>query len=302
MRAKRQLDSGMAEWIYAGVERVLQHVRKRHPRGIVASMRQTRLGWEKKLYRRRIGAAEFREALLSLGEWEGRPVWVQSSWNDFFNVDMRPGEVIELMLDLVGPRGTLVMPAFPLRADPSVELAIDTAPVNTGLICELFRRMPDVRRSIHLRSSVAALGPDAEYLVAAHHLTEYPWGSLSPYGRLHELRGLMVGLGIVKLGFTPLHHVECALHHEVPLFEKVFAGEICYRWRRRNGETGVHTFLDRQGRIWPSRLRRYFPANIYREFRLSNLRFMSAPAFEAIEHAKVLARRNKTIYFGLSLG
>lgn len=285
-----------------GAERVLQLVRKRYPRGITASLRLSRLGWEKKLYRRRIGVAEFRDALRSLGPWEGRPVWVQSSWNDFFNVDMRPGEIIELMLDLVGPRGTLVMPAFPLRNDPSVELLIDTAPVSTGLICELFRRMPNVHRSIHLRSSVAALGPDAEFLTADHHLTEYPWGTLSPYGRLHELRGLMVGLGIDPLGFTPLHHVECVLHKEVPQFERVFAGEITYRWRRLCGETGTHTFLDRRGRIWPRRLRRHFPPDIYREFRLSNLRFMSAPAFEAIEMAKALARRNKTIYLAPSLG
>lgn len=266
------------------------------PHGISDYVRQRRLRIDKKLYKQKIDASTFRQALLSLGQWSGKIVWVQSSWNDFFNVDMRPTEIMALMIELVGQHGTLVMPAFPLYDDPTRQLKIDTVPSKTGLLTELFRRTPDVRRSIHLQSSVVALGPHADYLVADHHLTEYSWGPRSPYGRIYELDGLMVGLGIMPLDLTPLHYVECVLRHEVASFSNIFPDAITYDWCRRSGEQGTHTFLNRHGRIWPGLLRRHFPNEIYREFRLSNLRMMSTPIALGLDHAMALARRNKTLY------
>jgi aminoglycoside 3-N-acetyltransferase len=161
----------------------------------------------------------------------------------------------------------------------------------------MFRRLPDARRSIHIFNSVAALGPDAEYLTGDHHLGKYPWGENSPYARLQQTRGLMVGLGIIPFGFTPLHNVECVLHRDVPAFKDVFRlDEIAYSWRRRSGETGTSTTLVRQGRHWPGRLIRHLPAGVLKQFRLSNLTLKSAPADAAIENTKILALRNKTSY------
>lgn len=274
-------------------------LRKVAPRGVSARLKLARLDLERRTYRRKVDHHEFREALLSLGEWRDRPVWVQISLNDFYNVEMRPGEILEMMLDMVGPRGTLLMPAFPLDPDPDKELRIDSVPSGTGLVTEMFRRMPEAERSIHLYSSVAALGADSAYLTRDHHHGPYPWGDGSPYGRLVEMNGLMVGLGIVPFGFTPLHNVECVLHHQSSIFEKVFTGEVTYAWRRRSGETGVHTTLMREGRISCGRLIRHLPPGLLRRFRRSNLTFQSALAHEAVETLKALASRNKTIYVGL---
>lgn len=286
--------------ILGKVKKVVRPIlRQVAPRGVLPRLKLARLEMERRLYRRKIGPQEFRESLLRLGEWNGRVVWVQISFNDFYNVEMRPSEIIEMMLELVGPQGTLLMPAFPLNPDPGKELRIDSVPSNTGLVTELFRRMPGAERSIHINSSVAALGPDAGYLTSGHHLGKYPWGETSPYGRLVELRGLMVGLGIVPLGFTPLHSVECALHHQSPVFRKAIAEELTYSWRRRTGETGVHTTFVRKGWIRPGRLVRHLPEGLLHQFRVSNLTFQSAPAYEAVEALKELARRNKTIYTGL---
>ncbi len=278
------------------VSLVRRAMRKLAPRGVQARLKLARLDLERRVYRRKIDHKEFRAALLSLGEWKDRPVWVQISLNDFYNVDMRPADIIEMMLDLVGPKGTLVMPTFPLNPDPARELRIDSAPSSTGLVSEMFRRMPGVERSIHLYSSVTALGPDAAYLTSGHHLGKYPWGETSPYGRLLELKGLMVGLGIVPFGFTPLHNVECAMHHQSASFAKVFTEEVTYAWRRQSGEVGVHTTFVRDGRIWPGRLIKRLPPGLLRQFRRSNLTFQSAPAYEAVETLKVFALRNVTIY------
>src|SRR5580700_3941479 len=103
-------------------------------------MRKRKLWLSKKIHRRPIAIAELRQRLIDLGVTPGRTLWVQSSWNEFYNVPMRPSEVIDLLRDLLGPEGTLAMPAFPIDQDPAKVFQVDRAPVYTGLLCEVFRR------------------------------------------------------------------------------------------------------------------------------------------------------------------
>ena len=137
-------------------------------------VRKRKLWLSKKIYRRPIAIAELRQRLIDLGVTSGRTLWVQSSWNEFYNVPLRPSEMIGLLRDLLGPAGTLAMPAFPIDQNPEKLFLVDKAPVYTGLLCEVFRRTPGVRRSIHLSSSVCAVGPNADYLIRDHHLTLMP--------------------------------------------------------------------------------------------------------------------------------
>jgi aminoglycoside 3-N-acetyltransferase len=259
-------------------------------------VRKRQLWLSKKIYRRPIAVAELRQRLIDLGVTPGRTLWVQSSWNEFFNVPMRPSEVIDLLRDLLGPDGTLAMPAFPIDHDPAKVFLVDRAPVYTGLLCEIFRRTAGVKRSIHLGSSVCAIGPNAEFLIRDHHLTAMPWGKDSPFCRLMEVDARMIGLGAGFNFMTPLHAVECLLYDEVPFFRKVFDGTIKYRWKRASGETGEHEFMKRTGDIRPGRLRRHFGPDICVDSRISNLRILAADAKLFIEHAVALGRRGITMY------
>src|SRR3984957_20019819 len=258
--------------------------------------RKQQLWLSKKIYRRPVSIAEFRQQLIDLGVTPGRTLWVQSSWNEFYNVPLRPSEMIELMRDLLGPGGTLAMPAFPIDANPDKLFLVDRAPVYTGLLCEVFRRYPDARRSIHLSSSVCAVGPNADFLVRDHHLPDMPWGKDSPFCRLTELDARMLGLGAGFEFMTLLHAVECLLFDEIPFFHEVFDGTVKYRWKRANGETGEHEFRRRTGDIRPLRLRRYFGPDICSDARISNLRMLAADAGPFIAHAVMLGRKGITMY------
>jgi aminoglycoside N3'-acetyltransferase len=259
-------------------------------------LRKRQLWLSKKIYRRPIAVAELRQRLIDLGVTRGRTLWVQSSWNEFYNVPMRPSQLIELLRDLLGPDGTLAMPAFPIDHDPAKIFLVDKAPVYTGLLCEIFRRTADVKRSIHLNSSVCAIGPNAEFLIRDHHLTAMPWGKDSPFCRLMEVDARMLGLGGGFNFMTPLHAVECLLYDEVPFFRKTFDGTIRYRWKRANGETGEHEFMKRTGDIRPNRLRRHFGPDICVDSRISNLRILAADAKPFVERAVALGRRGITMY------
>jgi aminoglycoside N3'-acetyltransferase len=259
-------------------------------------VRQQKLWLSKKIYRRPVSIADLRQQLIDLGVTPGRTLWVQSSWNEFYNVPLRPSEMIDLLRDLLGPGGTLAMPAFPIDHDPDKVFFADKAPVYTGLLCEVFRRTPGVRRSIHLSSSVCAIGPNADYLVRDHHLTVMPWGKQSPFCRLGELDARMLGLGAGFSFMTPLHTVECLLYDEVPFFQRVFDGTIRYRWKSATGETGEHEFMRRIGDIRPQRLRRHFGPDICVDAKISNLRILAADAKPFIERAVTLGRNGVTMY------
>ena len=258
--------------------------------------RKQQLWLSKKIYRRPVSIAEFRQQLIDLGVTPGRTLWVQSSWNEFYNVPLRPSEMIGLLRDLLGPAGTLAMPAFPIDQNPDKLFLVDKAPVYTGLLCEVFRRQADTRRSIHLGSSVCAVGPNADFLLRDHHLTIMPWGKDSPFCRLGELDARMLGLGAGFSFMTPLHTVECLLYDEVPFFRSVFDGTISYRWQRANGEAGEHQYMRRIGDIRPQRLRRHFSPDICVDAKISNLSILAADAKPFIERAVNLGRKGITMY------
>lgn len=260
------------------------------------SVRKQKLRLSKRIYRRPIAIGDLRQQLIDVGVTRGRTVWIHSSWNEFYNVPLKPTEMIGVLRDLIGPDGTLAMPAFPINHNPDQVFHVDRAPVYTGMLCEIFRRNPDVKRSIHLNSSVCALGPGADYLLKDHHHTDMPWGEKTPFCRLAELDARMLGLGVGFEYMTLLHAVECLLYDEVPFFRQVFDGTVKYRWKRVNGETGEHEFRRRIGDIRPLRLRRYFGRDICVDAKLSNLKILAGDAKPFIERAVALGRKGITMY------
>ena len=76
-----------------------------------------------------------------------------------------------------------------------------------GVVPELFRTWPGALRSDHPVLSMAALGPQARYLVSDHALTEGA-GDRSPLGKLYELDGHVLLLGVGHENNTSLHLAE----------------------------------------------------------------------------------------------
>ncbi len=170
------------------------------------------------------------EELKALGVEEGMTLIVHSAMSTIGWVAGGAQTVVEALQTALGDTGTLVMPTHTGHlSDPAhwqnppapeswwgsirEELPAfdpDLTPVwGMGVIPETFRRMPGVRRSRHPHLSFAAWGAQAEAALAGHgedpnRLAE-PLGEDSPIGRMYELGGYVLLLGVGYDSNTSLH-------------------------------------------------------------------------------------------------
>jgi aminoglycoside 3-N-acetyltransferase len=165
------------------------------------------------------------EDFRALGLEPGDTVIVYSSLKSLGFVENGPQTVIKALYQSVSPGGTIAFPAYFMPAgtiydtcklkdyvfDPRVHKT------NVGRIPEEFLKFPGVERSLHPTHSVAALGRNARYLTEAHHLATSTFGKGSPWDRLIEIGGKVVGLGIPMAPGGLYHPLEDHMMEAFPL-------------------------------------------------------------------------------------
>lgn len=157
----------------------------------------------------------------------GDLVIVHTSFRRVGRVRGGPGTLIQALLAAVGPSGTICMPAHSYGhedpayfAGPSIEpanlerLRSAIAPFDPGssrttgmgIVAETFRQMTGTLRS-SMPLGVSAYGPLAQFIVSDQSL-EDPQGIDSPVGRIYELRGKALLIGVNLDRNTSLHVAE----------------------------------------------------------------------------------------------
>ncbi len=100
-------------------------------------------------------------------------------------------------------RSTICMPSYPFfgggytawaRSDSVFD--VKRTPSRVNLITELFRRSENVKRSLHPWCSVACNGYLASEFTFEHHLDTKTFGKKSPFAKILENGGIVVGLGV----------------------------------------------------------------------------------------------------------
>jgi hypothetical protein len=174
---------------------------------------------------------------------------VHSSYDAFLGYAGKPTDIVAALKAAVGEDGALMMPTLPFtgtavayaRSNPVFD--VKRTPSCTGLLSEVFRRSPNVVRSVHPTHPVAVWGASARELVADHHQAATPCGRATPFTRLLERRGkiLLLGTGIDVLTFY--HALEDMLEARLPF--SPFTSEVFHlQSRDYDGELVVtHTRL-----------------------------------------------------------
>jgi len=165
--------------------------------------------------------------LRALGVHAGMHLLVHASLSAIGWVSGGPVAVIQALLDVLTPQGTLIMPAFTGYSDPTywehppvprswVEVIHasmpayepETAPTRgMGSIAESFRSWPGVLRSRHPLDSFCAWGSQAERVTADHGMDD-GLGEASPLARLYELEAQVLLLGAGFDSNTSFHLAE----------------------------------------------------------------------------------------------
>ncbi len=158
---------------------------------------------------------KLQESLRKAGIQPGDTVMVHSSMSRIGNVDGGVETVIRSFIETVGPKGTVVMPCYGSAEEVQQGMQegrivdLRTARSNTGMVTEVFRTTPGVRRSSHPFSSVCAWGRHRDYVITDHAASPYVCHKSSPIARIRDLNATIVGIGVpAVIGFGVTHLLE----------------------------------------------------------------------------------------------
>ncbi|MBJ3784712.1 aminoglycoside 3-N-acetyltransferase [Devosia sediminis] len=221
------------------------------------------------LEQKELGADDFVAQLRSLGVVEGDRLMVHASMKALGPMTGGAMGVAEGLLAAVGPSGTLMAyvswdhsPYEETLGGASMTIAerdawpvfdpADAPPYSGwGILNTYLLRLPGARRSGNPDASMAAVGKDADYLIADHPLgTGY--GPGSPLERFVKLGGKVLMLGAPLDSVTLLHYTEAVadipgkrwVTYEVPVLRD---GRKSWEMVRELDSNGIIDVYAREG-------------------------------------------------------
>ncbi|HQC51955.1 MAG TPA: AAC(3) family N-acetyltransferase [Lentisphaeria bacterium] len=147
--------------------------------------------------------------LRQLGLQAGMNLLVHSSLRRVGPVEGGADAIIDCLLCILGPEGTLMMSTVSgnVNRDQPV-FHVQETPSTVGTLGNIFRRRPGAIRSLHPVHSIVAMGPKAEFFTSGHLEARTPWSPDSPYGKLMRNRGHILFLGTNFTCNTCIHALE----------------------------------------------------------------------------------------------
>ena len=176
----------------------------------------------------------FVDDLQTLGLRNNSVLLVHSSLKSFGIVPGGAETIIQGLIQAIGDRGTLLMPALSYQsvrsANPNFDLR--QTPSCVGLIPESFRTRSGSLRSLHPTHSVCGIGPLAEEILGKHQNDNTPCGPHSPFHLLPKFDGQILMLGCGLNPNTSMHAIE-----EIFKPPYLFGSPTIYTLTDRNGRT-----------------------------------------------------------------
>ena len=149
------------------------------------------------------------EGLRKLGLRRGQVVFMHTAMRTMGHVQNGAGTVVDALLEVLGPSGTLVVPTFTFaheaEDDPIVDPRIDESEM--GVITQTICKHPDARRSIAYRHSFAAIGRRAEVITNVDPALS-PFDLRASFGVMLALNTQVVLLGMTYANSTSHHFAE----------------------------------------------------------------------------------------------
>ena len=188
--------------------------------------------------------------LAGLGVRKAGILLVHSSLKSLGKLPDGPGTAVEGLLEALGSKGTLLMPALSYETVKAENPAFDVlnTPSCVGALPEFFRKRTGTMRSVHPTHSVCGIGPGAGHMLSEHSRDVTPCGKNSPYFKLKEEAGQILFLGCGLKPNTSMHAVEELV--EPPY---LYNGWVDYRIRLADGSETVMRVRSHGFKGWQQR-------------------------------------------------
>lgn len=179
-----------------------------------------------------ISKKEIVEQLRSLGAQPGGVLLVHTSFRAVRPVEGGPEGLIDALQEALGPDGTLVMPSWTGDDEQPFDPASIPTDIDLGVTANLFWQRPETLRSDHA-FAFAASGPRAAEIVSGP-LPLPPHIPESPVGRVHQLDGQVLLLGVNHDASTTIHLAELLadvpyrIQHHVTILQQGRPMQIAY--------------------------------------------------------------------------
>jgi aminoglycoside N3'-acetyltransferase len=163
------------------------------------------------------GHQRFKELLNRLNITRGDVVYLHTSFKRISYLGLTGEQFINILVERLGERGTLVLPSFAWNLDKSQRpwkgyndyfhsrpvFDVRGTPTNIGWIPELFRVMQGIHRSVNYWWPICAKGALAKELTTGQEKVVHPYGIGSSFDLLRTYGAKILGLG-VSLNTTSL--------------------------------------------------------------------------------------------------
>ncbi len=156
--------------------------------------------------RKELAQSELVDQLRALGVRRGDVLLAHTSFRAVRPVSGGPLGLIRALRDALGPEGTLVMPSWSGSDGRPFDPGSSPASPDLGVVADTFWQLSGVRRSAHA-FAFAAVGPRAAE-ITADPLPLPPHIPESPVGRVHDLDGRVLLVGVGHDANTTLHLAE----------------------------------------------------------------------------------------------
>jgi len=197
-------------------------------------------------------AGDLHVLLSHMGVSAGDCVLMHSSFRPTNGFQGKPQDIIDVVLDLIGLRGTLVMMSMAYESSTKQYLStrpifdVRRTPSRMGILTELFRRRQGVVRSLSPTHPIVALGEKAAWIVEGHDRCAYPCGPGSPFQKILELDAKMFFFDLPFVGFTFVHYIEHQIQEYLPfpLYEPAPMTALLRDYNGKTDELSVYVFAE----------------------------------------------------------
>jgi len=244
--------------------------------------------------------------LKKIGIVKGDIVILHSSMDELSRVDISAIEIINYLLEILGPEGTLVIPTFPLYNDKNTvgDCYIYSSKKTTcwtGLLPNIFLRYPDVIRSEFPYNSLAAKGKHAQLMMENNLLDNKIYGENSAWVYCIRNSAKVLFLG------TPAFHTNTISHiPEDLLGDKWPINNFFIRksFVLQGDSSSINFEANIRADFWANNLKSYYRTYLLRKNKLLQEEKCSGiyvgyieNSYKVVDYLSNLALQNKTMYY-----